>query len=109
MSLEGDINSLKRRLLALEHKVDTFFLGQKVPRYLLTELMDYIGDHKTPSSIFLQNVLCNDLYRAVLTEEADGIGNLGAIVNFLHNNSPMLSWGSEENYRKWLRGEESKK
>jgi len=85
--------------------MDTFFLGLKVPEDLLKELKEYLQSHKIPKSIFLQNVLCNDLDRAVLSKDAEGIINLGAIVNYLHNHVPPLSWGSEENYRKWIRKE----
>lgn len=88
--------------------MDTFFLGLKVPEEALKELESYLKEHKIPKSIFLQNVLCNDLDRAVLSKDAEGILNLGAIVNYLHLNSPKTSWGSEENYRKWIRKEKVK-
>lgn len=91
----------------LRQEMDTFFFGQKVPEKMLKELDSFLQAHEGPTSIFLQCVLCNDLQRAILTRDEEGILNIGAIVNYLNHKAYQISWGSEENYLKWLRKGES--
>lgn len=81
------------------------FLWQRVPAHLHEGLNDYLMGHHRPGD-FLCAVLRNDLIAAV--SRADDVSKpaLPDIVAYLLACAPSPSFGSEKNFKEWLKERE---
>lgn len=72
-----------------------------IPHQMVGGLRRYVEDGIPPGH-FLSAVLCNDLTRACERADENNRFVLFNYVLFFHNYLPAESWGSEENFEKWI-------
>lgn len=72
----------------------------EIPDATMATLRRYI-DHHIPTGDFLRAVLCNDLKGAIVHADASNVIALPAIVRWLLEEAPPLSWGSPGMVRSW--------
>ena len=65
------------------------------------ELLRYLTGH-VPTGSFLEAVISNDLRESCARADDDNMWQLPIIVAYLYNEAPTGSWGSRENYIRWL-------
>jgi hypothetical protein len=71
------------------------------PKELIESLERY-AQHGIPTGGFLQAVLCNDLYQAVLRADAENSARLRDVVVHVIHAMPAESWGSPEKVGAWI-------
>ena len=76
-------------------------MSSSIPKGLVQALENYIKEG-VPTSTFLNAVLANDLYEAVNKATPENLAALPAILQWLKENAPEGSYGSEAIYRRWL-------
>jgi len=59
---------------------------------------------RIPTGSFLHAVLSNDLMEAMAKADEDNKDDIHEICRYIHNNLPMLCYGSSKKVRKWLAG-----
>jgi len=64
-------------------------------------------ESKIPPGSFLTAVLSNDLREAFSKADEPNREALFDTVRFLYNNAPASAWGSPENVKAWMQGEQS--
>lgn len=72
-----------------------------LPHHMQGQMEAYL-EEGVPQGDFLRSVLCNDLREAA--SHADDINRyrLYDYVEFLASQAPIGSWGSPENYQRWI-------
>ena len=65
-------------------------------------------DHRIPTGSFLERVLCNDFMGACQRADDFNRHRLFDIAQIIYDELPIGAYGSEENYRAWLRGDHLK-
>ena len=73
-----------------------------VPDRMLGALQRYV-DHGIAPGDFLTAVLSNDLREACGRADDENRHLIFEYVKFLYNNAPSGCWGSEENFRNWIK------
>jgi len=73
---------------------------------MLSHLETYINERQ-PLGGFLQAVVSNDLKEAVGRADDININLIPKYVRWLYNYAPIGSWGSVENYERWIKGAKS--
>jgi hypothetical protein len=74
----------------------------KLPEYMRGGMQRYIQDGVAPGD-FLQAVLKNDLMHAVGQADDANVKLLPLYVRWLYNEVPGAAWGSEENFKNWIK------
>lgn len=90
---------------ALSHwheRISNFqYEGYRIPPRMISGLADYIVLKRPPGG-FLEAVLRNDLRMAAEHADEQNKPLLWVYVALLYNVVPVGSWGSSENYERWL-------
>lgn len=73
-----------------------------IPYYTQYELCAWVEKGFFPSS-FLTAVLCNDLFAAIGSTDAQNIKALKAITTFVYNRVPADAWGSAAKMRAYAK------
>ena len=73
-----------------------------VPDRMLGALQRYV-DHGIAPGDFLTAILSNDLREACGRADDENRHLIFEYVKFLYNNAPSGCWGSEENFRNWIK------
>ena len=73
----------------------------EIPKNILDGIHNYVGKQRKPGH-FLQAVIKNDLYEAVLRADEETIKYLRLIVRYFSHETPAPCWGSEEKMKRWL-------
>lgn len=81
------------------------YRGIEIPIRLRDGLARYLARRERVGD-FLQAVIANDLMRACAKADDCNLGDLAAIVAFLHNEAPWRAWGTADRYRAWVMGAE---
>lgn len=63
-------------------------------------------EHGIHPGSFLTAILCNDLLEAAVRADDVNKHLLFEYVQWLYNHAPAGSWGSEENYLRWIKSYE---
>lgn len=65
--------------------------------------IDRYVEHGVPTGSFLEAVLSNDLYHAVMRADERRLPQIPAIVGYIVNEIPMNCWGTQSVYATWLK------
>lgn len=76
--------------------------GTKIPLYMQDGIINYFC-YQIPPGHFLQSIIKNDLYGAIMHADQTNSKLIGEYVHFFYNSVPAAAWGSEEKYNKWLK------
>lgn len=72
-----------------------------IPAKTYQALKQYIEEGTTVNS-FLRCVLCNDLAGAATRADKENLVALPAIAQWLYNQAPDASWGTEAKHLRWM-------
>lgn len=72
-----------------------------LPAHMQGQMKEYLLNG-VPQGDFLRSVLCNDLRGAALHADSMNQTCLYEYVQFLYSQAPIGSWGSRDNYRRWV-------
>jgi hypothetical protein len=59
-------------------------------------------EHGVEPGSFLEAIICNDLREACMRADHINQRIIWDIVYWFYNEAPIGTWGSSENYRRWL-------
>lgn len=79
---------------------------QLIPRHMQGAVKRYFEDGIPPGN-FLTAVLCNDLREACGRADDENRHRLFEYIQFLYMYAPAGSWGSPDNFQRWLEGHPS--
>lgn len=71
---------------------------------LKEQLENYLKFRIPPSSLFLKNVLKNDLYATVVCADVTNIDRIPQVMRMVNDTLPMSAWGSEQQFDNWIKG-----
>jgi hypothetical protein len=72
-----------------------------IPEHTLVTLKSYL-DHRHHPGGFLEAVLTNDLFGAVMRADLQHKDALGAIVQYVYQTFPSSAYGDKERFWNWL-------
>lgn len=76
-----------------------------IPAHTQADLDRYV-QHKILPGQFLISVLSNDLFGAVSRADSENLAALPDIVKYIYNELPSGCWGSREQIRSFVQGEQ---
>ena len=76
------------------------FSGYNIPSHTQYALTQFV-ERGVPQAGFLYNVLCNDLFNAVVSANSEDISALTDITAWLHAHAPEACWGIEAKVLRW--------
>jgi hypothetical protein len=88
-----------------KEKMKNYYLGKMeavgIPEHMREGLTNYILDGVSAGG-FLKAVIKNNLVDAYGTADHINGNCIRAYADFLYNGMPVMAWGSQEKYEKWI-------
>ena len=74
-----------------------------IPVRMMPGIKRYIEQHIRPGDFLIQ-IICNNLREACGKADDENMCNLPAYVAYFYNEAPSSCWGSEKNFKNWIKG-----
>jgi len=79
-----------------------------IPEYMHEGIINYLFYHVEPGD-FLRNLLQNNLLGTFGNADSTNSSLIKEYILFFYKNVPIIVWGSEEKYNKWINKRKEKK